>query len=257
MSDYDGYVLCGTPRTGSTLLCDMLASMGTAGSPDSYFQNTFSRYWLKAWDLPERAFVPGDVFDRLYLDHVLAEGRAGTPVFALRLMRADVEGLTGMLGRLHPGLPDDRARLKAAFGRLAYIHLSRQDTLAQAVSYLRARQTGLWHKAPDGSEIERLAPQEPEGYDYHRIAAQLAEFETLAAAWDPWFDAQGITPLRIAYEDLAEDPPGALARIAAKLGLPAPKNVQVGVARLSDATSADWIARFRRDRAARTVSGSA
>jgi len=247
MADYDAYILCGTPRTGSTLLCDLLARLGTAGSPDSFFQDTYSRYWLKAWDMPDPQSMPAEAFNRLYLDRALEEGRAGTPVFALRLMRKDLEGLMGLLDTLHPGLPTDLARLEAAFGRVAFLHLAREDKLAQAVSYLRARQTGLWHKAPDGTEIERLNPVEPDGYDRDRIAAQLAELEAFAAAWDPWFAEQGIEPLRIGYETLAEDPAGTLTRITAMLGLPAPEDVRPGVAKLSDATNAEWIARFRRE----------
>ncbi|HEX6473857.1 MAG TPA: Stf0 family sulfotransferase, partial [Candidatus Limnocylindria bacterium] len=32
------YLLCGTPRTGSTLLCGLLTSTGVAGRPESYFR---------------------------------------------------------------------------------------------------------------------------------------------------------------------------------------------------------------------------
>ncbi|HMF66717.1 MAG TPA: Stf0 family sulfotransferase, partial [Phyllobacterium sp.] len=33
------YVICGTPRSGSTLLCDLLESTGIAGRPASYFRS--------------------------------------------------------------------------------------------------------------------------------------------------------------------------------------------------------------------------
>ena len=34
----DGYLICATPRTGSTLLCGLLASTGVAGNPELYFR---------------------------------------------------------------------------------------------------------------------------------------------------------------------------------------------------------------------------
>ena len=37
---------------------------------------------------------------------------------------------------------------------------SRENKLAQAVSLIKAEQTGLWHIAPDGTELERVAHQQ-------------------------------------------------------------------------------------------------
>jgi LPS sulfotransferase NodH len=34
----DSFLVCGTPRTGSTLLCGLLAATGVAGKPESYFR---------------------------------------------------------------------------------------------------------------------------------------------------------------------------------------------------------------------------
>jgi LPS sulfotransferase NodH len=41
------YLLCGTPRTGSTLLCNLLASTGVAGRPESYFREPDEPMWAK------------------------------------------------------------------------------------------------------------------------------------------------------------------------------------------------------------------
>jgi len=40
LSSIDAYLICGTPRTGSTLLCDLLPSSEIAGRPESYFRLT-------------------------------------------------------------------------------------------------------------------------------------------------------------------------------------------------------------------------
>src|SRR4028119_2022194 len=39
------YVLCGTPRTGSTLLCSLLHSTGVLGRPESYFREPDDVAW--------------------------------------------------------------------------------------------------------------------------------------------------------------------------------------------------------------------
>lgn len=162
-------------------------------------------------------------------------------------MQQGLGDLTAMLGKVHAGLSSDGARLRAAFGKVLYLHLAREDQLAQAVSLVKAEQTGLWHLAPDGTELERLSPPRPPAYDFARIAARLEDIRRQDAAWRAWFADQRIAPLRIAYETLSADPHGTVARIAAALGvrLTASASPAPGVAKLADAVSLDWIARFR------------
>jgi LPS sulfotransferase NodH len=58
-------------------------------------------------------------------------------------------------------------------------------------------------------------------------------------------------PLRIGYERLSSDPAATLMAICAALGVQAPnaEDVKPGVAKLSDATSLDWIRRYGLDAA--------
>ena len=50
----DGYIICGTPRTGSTLLCNLLASTKKTGNPDSFYGRKFMPAWAEEWRLPGR-----------------------------------------------------------------------------------------------------------------------------------------------------------------------------------------------------------
>jgi len=45
------YVLCGTPRTGSTLLCGLLRSTGVLGRPESYFREPDEVAWAARFGL--------------------------------------------------------------------------------------------------------------------------------------------------------------------------------------------------------------
>lgn len=246
---FDGYIICGTPRTGSTLLCNLLAATGSAGNPDSYYGKKFMADWAREWNLPDPATMREEDFDRIYLSAAIRAGKGGTGMFGLRLMRENLEDLMAILSRIFPGLESDAARLERAFGRLLYVHLTRKDKLAQAISYIKAQQTGLWHIAPDGTEIERLAPPQEPRYGFERIRDEVARLEAYDAAWNTWFAAQRITPLRVVYEQLEADPAATLQRVCETLGMPAPQahEVRPGVARLSDATNEEWERLYRQD----------
>lgn len=242
----NSYIICATPRTGSTLLCDLLTSTGVAGAPDSFFMNDVDPHWAAAWGLPDRTGMSDRDHAKAYLDAAIRAGRGETGIFGLRLMRENLGDLTAMIDLVHPGLATDLARLRAMFGQVLFTHLAREDKLAQAVSLVKAEQTGLWHVAPDGRELERLAPPGEPRYDFDRIAARVAEFEAYDAAWTTWFDAQSITPLRIGYEAMSANPAQTVLRVCSALGVTAPTGALTpGVARLSDAVSAAWIARYR------------
>jgi LPS sulfotransferase NodH len=176
---FDGYIICGTPRSGSTLLCNLLASTKTTGNPDSYYGRQFISGWAEEWNLPKPDTMNGTEFNIAYLDAVIRIGKGGTGIFGLRLMRENRDELSAILDQIFPQLPSDRARFEKAFGNILYIHLSRDNKLAQAVSLVKAEQTGLWHIAPDGTEIERLAPAKEPQYDFERIIMRSPSSKTM------------------------------------------------------------------------------
>lgn len=250
MGSYQAYVLCTSPRSGSTLLCKLLTATGIAGNPHSYFHRPAISEWLADLDLTRSPETPErDVLSAIF-GAVISEGRLDTGLFGLRLQRHSFDFFLKQLDVLHPGLSSDMLRFEAAFGRTRFIHLTRQDKLEQAVSYVKAQQTGLWHRAPDGTELERLSPPQPPVYDSGRITEQIEEMKAYDRAWERWFAAEAINPLRVTYEALAADPDGVLREVLSDLGLDgdAALTVKLGVAKLADETNADWIHRFRSER---------
>ncbi|MBN9219100.1 MAG: Stf0 sulfotransferase family protein [Mesorhizobium sp.] len=248
---FDAYIICGTPRTGSTLLCNLLASTKRTGNPHSFYRRQDILEWAEDWGLPPRDTMRELEFDTAYLNAAIAAGKGGTDILGLRLMRENLGELSAILDGIFPGLPSDKARFERAFGRVLYLHLSREDKLAQAVSLVKAEQTGLWHVAPDGTEIERVAPPAEPQYDFQRISGEVAELEAYDATWNVWFAQQQITPLRLGYERLSADPAATLVAICEALGVRPPDiaDVKPGVAKLADATSLDWMRRYRLDAA--------
>ncbi len=250
MQGMNSYILCTTPRTGSTLLCDLLAASGVAGAPDSFFMADPDPVWARAWKLPARQGLSAEDHARAYLGAVRDAGRAATPIFGLRLMRIDLAGVLRMIDVAHGPKAHDIDRIRAAFGETAFIHLRREDKLAQAISMIKAEQTGLWHVAPDGREIERLSPARPPRYDAARIRDRIALLEREDAAWQAWFAREGIEPLRLTYEEVSADPARAVAGICTALSVTLPTTVTLSpeTARLADTTSDAWARRYRMER---------
>jgi LPS sulfotransferase NodH len=247
MNHSQTYVICATPRSGTTLLCDLLADTGVAGRPDSFFRLQSLYWWAQHLDVSVADWSDEYAFDQPFLSAALQEGAAGTRVFGMRLMWRDADNLRGRLGVLFPGLASDSARFRAAFGPTGFVHLSREDKVAQAVSRIKAEQSGLWHVDANGTERERVKPAQAPVYDARILADQVAECERHDAAWMSWFAQQNIQPVRITYESLSDDPQATLAIVLSALGLdPAMAGtVKPRTRKLADSESHEWASRFR------------
>ena len=247
MAKYDSYIICTSPRSGSTLLCKLLAATGVAGNRNSYFHRPSISDWLADLGLTRKPSVPERELLEAIFRAAIAKGTLNTGIFGLRLQRHSFDFFTEKLAVLHPEHSNDAERFQAAFGRTLFVHLTRRDKVAQAVSYVKAQQTGLWHAAPDGTELERLSPPQEPAYDASEIRARLEEMTAHDHSWERWFAALEIDPLRITYEELSEDPGETLRVVLDHLGLEreGADGIEPGVAKLADDISQDWAARFR------------
>lgn len=247
MAKYESYVICTSPRSGSTLLCKLLAATRIAGNPDSYFHGASISDWMAELGLaPSPSASEIELLESVFRA-AITEGTLGTGIFGLRLQRHSFDFFTRKLAVLHPEHASDAERFRAAFGRTLFVHLTRRDKVEQAVSYVRAQQSGLWHVAPDGTELERLGPPQEPVYDGSKLRTRFSEMTAHDRDWDLWFAAQGIDPLRITYEALSLAPAEILGAVLSRLGLDreAANGVRPGFGKLADSVSQDWVARFR------------
>lgn len=164
------------------------------------------REWSAAWDLPDPDMVSKEDFEVAYLAAAVKAGKARTEIFGMRLQKACLGLLSDLLDRIFHGLPSDAHRFKPAFGEILYIHLTRADKVAQAVSLVKAEQSGLWHLNADRTEFERVAaPQEPR-YDFDSVHREVVALERDEGAWVEWFDRHAISPLRIRLRGVRRPP---------------------------------------------------
>lgn len=239
MQKPSSYLLCGTPRTGSTLLCGLLASTGVAGRPQSYFRQPDLSDWAATFGVP----VAGDgTFD--YGEYVAGVVRYGTTpngVFGARIMWGMVELAVKAANPSRSGGSDLQV-LSDAFGPLLLVHLRRQDTVGQAVSWARAEQTGFWQQG-DAAEA---APQ----FDLEQISDLVRTIREHNAAWEAWFSQQGAEPYVVTYEGLVEDPRRTVQGILDHLGVEPPSGWQPESPHLrqADEVNDEWARRYKAQR---------
>jgi len=240
----ESYLICATPRSGTTLLCDLLEQTGVAGRPDSFYRQQSIGDWAERFGV-----APGEgfAFERRYLEATIRYGSGDTGMFGMRVMWPSMPEMQQRLTHIVPDAATDAHRLRAAFGTTLYIHLERKDRVAQAISRAKAEQSGLWHRHADGSERELVKPYQAPSYDSVQLDRLIAETNEHEAAWKHWFAAQEIAPLGVTYEELSTDRVATLSRILSALGRdPAiAASIAPQTARLADAQSQQWAERYR------------
>jgi len=224
------FFVCSTPRTGSTMLGNLLADTGLVGRAGEYFGQPF-----------RREVVPG-LSRRRFDDYLVdcTQHARGTGTLGIKLHWDQVEVFLYLL-RLRRGLRglSDRQVIEAVFPAPRFVWVTREDTLAQAVSWWKAMASGKW---TDGRPVR----SEP-SFDFDGIAGRIRGIEEHTAAWRRWFEQNEIEPLRLAYEELAADPPGTARRVLVFVGvdMPAGLTVDPRTQRQADAVNEDWIRRYR------------
>jgi len=238
----DSYLICATPRTGSSLLCGLLDSAGVAGHPESWFRRQDEQAFAARWGIADP--LDGAFDYASYLRAATAAGSTANGVFAARVMWGTMDEVTARLAPAYPGHAGSAVGLlSAAFGRTRFVYLRRGDVVAQAVSLLRAEQTGVWLETAD----ERQEPTAQPGFDFGQVRDLVRQIEEDNAAWEAWFTAEGIRPYQVLYEDLDDDPVGIASGVLGFLGLdlPAGRETTVRHKRLADELNARWVESYR------------
>jgi LPS sulfotransferase NodH len=223
------YIIASMVRTGSYLLCDALAAAGM-GDPGEAFCPVHRGRYGERWKLsPDLPF--GDYFTAVVNNSTTPNG-----VFGVKIHQNHVEPLARECGT------DAGDVLAELFPTARYVHLSRRDRRAQAISLLRANQTNEWWRRK--GEPNAFARDVQPVLDPEAILGIEEQLFEQNAAWEWFFQAHGITPCRVEYEALDTDYQATVARVLEFLGqdpraaehLPEPRYV-----RQRDATTDAWI----------------
>jgi trehalose 2-sulfotransferase len=277
------YLVCATPRSGSTLVCHALEETGVAGRPEEYFEalrhsgrpRRPEEYFLGVEDqsirdhLGERS-VGSDpqprsplwsraAYDR-YLEWALEAGTTDNGVFGAKLMWGYFGEFVSLLRNIPAYRDVPLAELMpTVFPNLTFVRVVRANKVRQAVSLWKAVQTATWREdqasagavsvEDDGSPpyrsfIEEHRPQLR--FHYKAIDHLLAQLLVEEASWDAFLEHSGIKPILVLYENFAADYETSTLNLLERIDLSCPDDFEFEprMKRQSDRINDDWTKRY-------------
>ncbi|MBP1887699.1 Stf0 family sulfotransferase [Sinorhizobium mexicanum] len=215
-----GYLILSEARSGSSWLSTLLGHSGEMGLPAE---------WLapKAHRLDVNALSFDAFFGEIIRKCSTANGAFGMKIFPNQLFVTQER-----CGR-------DFIRHCLSEHETALVFLRRRDTLRQAISFARARQTRAF-AAHHGAKAE---PR----YDFEQIARCFFYIRESYNFWQSYLELLGVPFTEFAYEDLAGDAHPFIAHVAEHLGVCAPARAETTMAVQRDGLTEEWIARFNED----------
>jgi LPS sulfotransferase NodH len=234
------YLICTTPRTGSYLLCEALRCTGIAGNPNEYFSGGYQQYWAPQWGT--RGYPA-------FLRRATRVGTTANGVFGVKVHAMQFEHFVRQVAE-KPTVPiaKRRALLERWFPDPRYVWLRRSNRLRQAISYARAVQTKIWWDADEAPGPYDTPRPEALAFNRDLIERSLVQMKHWDSKWGRYFDAHGLDPLVLTYEDLVRDTEGALRQVIAHLGLERPRDFELPPSqfrRQADAITEEWLARYK------------
>lgn len=278
MSAQRSYLVCSTPRSGSTLVCEALKVAGVAGRPEEYFealrhsgrprrpeeyfhgvddQSIFDHLGERAVGDDPRPRSPlwsRAAYDR-YLEWAIEQGTTPNGVFGAKLMWGYLGDFVGLLRnvRRYRDLPL-RDLLPSVFPELTFVRVVRANKIRQAVSLWKAVQTATWRQDDGRAEEEGsppyrsfLAENRPQlRFHYRAIDHLLRQLLAHEAQWDAFFEHVGIKPILVLYENFAAVPQESTISVLERLGIEAPGgfSFEPQMRAQSDSLNDDWSRRY-------------
>jgi LPS sulfotransferase NodH len=253
------YLVCATPRSGSTLLCETLSSTGVAGNPLEFFEALPETGvprrpldYLVGLDDTESLALVGDApapdappysdlrgyasFDE-HLARVREAGTTPNGVFAAKVMWAHLEDLGRQLGS-----SDLDAVVDEVFDHPRFVWVRRKDTVRQAVSLWRAMQTQSWRAENEPAKGE---PQ----YSYPALRHLVELLAAYDAEWERFLAGKPAV-LTLTYEEIDADLATSLERTLAHIDVTPPDGALDALPtmrRQADQRSDEWVAAYARD----------
>ncbi|MGE0142120.1 MAG: Stf0 family sulfotransferase [Planctomycetota bacterium] len=214
------YLVCATQRSGSTLLCEMLAQTGIAGTPNEYLlqweehrTRTEPRFWHEA------------------VDYIKRLGRTPNGVWGCKVMARYFPAMMDCLRNIPEAVGlSDWEIARRAFGDPPVIRIRRRDRVKHAISNYIADLTKVYHMASHGAGDDPFLGQalKPRRDDYNasvpfdrnaiqRYVVKLGREESY---WDAQLRDPATRVLTIVYEEFLDRKEPAIREALDFLGIP-------------------------------------
>ena len=236
------YTIWFSQRTGSTLLCRTLQSIGIAGKPSEWLSNSdlLGKYQLNNY---------AELQQKLWLLGTTSNGIFGVKTGAYEPYFSNIiDAFKQFPGGCNPKLNNRVAIWNNAFPNCKHVYMTRRNKVRLAVSWWKAIQSEEWHrekgKLPNAKDIEGK-------YSYDAINHLFAECSMRESAIQEFFSEGSIIPLTIVYEDFILAYRSTIRTVLNYLELPDIQNISIPdspLQRLADDISEAWVQRFRQEK---------
>jgi LPS sulfotransferase NodH len=266
------YLICATPRSGSTLLCEALINTGLAGRPEEYFESLKEsgrprrplEYFTGVEDTeliallggsegPPPAYPTHTDYSE-YLTRTIEQATTPNGVFGAKVMWGYLDDFVSNLRTIPQYSNQPVPQLFASiFPNLHYITVIRRDKVRQAVSLWKAIQTQAWKLDEDEHPGEKHHHR-PLTFNFAAIDHLKRQVEAHEAAWQQFFAQNNIDPFTVIYEDFVTAYEETALQILRYLDIALPDRPLFGARRMkqqADALSEQWIQRYHDENAAR------
>lgn len=214
------YAICSTPRSGGHFLGHLMYSTGAMGYPLEYFlAEHFSRW----------AALSGRPSAREVIDYIKSRRTSANGCFGFKVHFPEFSRVFREFG------------FDSLFPGCRFLLMEREDLLAQAISLVRATQTGQW--------ISMHKPGGRTRYNFDDILRAMKYVLEQKVSWRRFFALTGRQYLNVSYESLVKGPSGVIEDIARYLEI-AETRIRWALVlpkKQADEESAQWYERFRKD----------
>ena len=280
------YLICATPRSGSTLLCAALDDTGIAGYPEEHFEVLLETgqprqprdYFQRSndpevWALlddPEFRDVLGEYggrysehparrdpswrppeFERLR-EEALRKGTTANGVLGTKIMWAYFRDFVRLARRTSaPEVRPCEVPSSVLPNLQQFIWMRRRDTTRQAVSLWKALQTQQWRKDSD-EDVRGQGLR----FSFAAVDHLKLRIDEHNAAWQDFFEECDVEPMEVVYEEFVENYLEKVLWLLDGIGISVPENFAVAepkMRRQADELSEEWVRLYDEGAATRTL----
>ena len=231
---HKSYLICATPRSGSSLLCEALQNTGLAGNPDEYFGPMHVQRWNERWQTRSV---------QAYVKKAISFSQGETDVVGMKIMRLYWQNFMDDLR--HAADDEELSEFELLhhwFPNLQFIFITRRDKVRQAISWLKFLQGSAWHWTD--TKPQQLKDLEFKPEIIQEFIVQTTAHET---AWLKFFRENNVTPFTVVYEEFVHSYEKTAKEILNFLKITYPPNLNFRKRQLkqqADALTDIWVQQY-------------
>lgn len=197
------YLICSSPRCGSTLFGQMLFDTGAVGDPLEYLNPAYVAAFFRRFPTHSN-----NVEDILATLQRLRSGPSG--LFGVQIHFSHFNGI----------FPKEEIKIQFLRTFEHFIFIRRRNKLAQAASLYRADNSGVWSSLEEDIRVANglQVPETDNAISATGLTRALASVVSQDEGWESLLTSLGIPFLTVFYEDLIADWNVQCAKAIAWLG---------------------------------------